>query len=301
MADEPSQPGDSPQFTVSSNKSVFDVDGHEHKVRSYDGKLVPPFEEKGYREMRDLQLRDDDILLCGYPKTGTHWTWEVVSMIVRKEGEISKVGKKSTFLELGLGKLMDGIPSPRVLSSHMWFDYLPKQISDKKTKLILTVRNPKDTAVSYHNHHVALKALQLYDGPFKNWFQLYMDGQVEYGTFFDYYKDWDNVIKSKPDLSILVVNYEDLKEDLPREIRKIADFLQISLDDQLVEDIAKAAGFEGMKKAYLDLKNFIFKTFFRKGDVGDWKNWFTVAQSERVDEAMKALQGTRFQNLRYTL
>lgn len=296
-----SQAGDRPPFTMSSNKSVYDVDGHEHKVRLYDGHLVPPFEEKNYTEMGDLQLRDDDVILCGYPKTGTHWAWEVINMILRKDGQISKLGKKSTFLELGLGQLMDGIPSPRVLSSHMWFDYLPKQISAKKTKLILTVRNPKDTAVSYYNHHISFMGLKSYKGSFKNWFQLYMDGQVEYGTFFDYYKDWDNVIKSNLNLSVLVISYEDMKEDLPREIRKISDFLQITLDDQLVEEIAKAAGFDDMKQAYIDNKNLVFKTFFRKGGVGDWKNWLTVAQSEIVDEAVKTLQGTVFETFKYEL
>ncbi|CAL1535197.1 unnamed protein product [Lymnaea stagnalis] len=283
-----------------SNKSVYDVEGRELKLWSYDDKLVPPFGDRGLKQMRDLELRDDDILLCGYPKTGCHWTWEVLSMISRREAQLSTEGKDLAFLEIGPGQLMEGLPSPRVLNSHMWFNYLPKQISAKKTKIILTVRNPKDTAVSFYNHHMAIKTMYIYDGPFKDWFQLYMDGRVDYGDYFNYYKDWDHVIKSNPDHPLLVVRFEDMKKDLPKEIRKMADFLQITLDDQLVEDIATAAGFDVMKQAYQN-SNSVSKDLLRKGGVGDWKNWLTVAQSERIDLSTNILEGTPFQTPIYTL
>ncbi|CAL1535196.1 unnamed protein product, partial [Lymnaea stagnalis] len=111
---------------------------------------------------------------------------------------------------------------------------------------------------------------------------------------------WDHVIKSNPDHPLLVVRFEDMKKDLPREIRKMAEFLQITLDDQLMEDIATAAGFDVMKQAYQN-SNFVTKDFLRKGGVGDWKNWLTVAQSERIDLSTNILEGTPFQTPIYTL
>ncbi|CAL1535194.1 unnamed protein product [Lymnaea stagnalis] len=278
-----------------SNKSVYDAKGRELRLWSYDGKLLPPFGDRGPKQMKDLQLRDDDVILCGYPKTGCHWAWEIIGMVARRQAQLSIGGKRFGFLEFNARNLIEEIPSPRVLNTHMWFDYLPKQISAKKTKLILTVRNPKDTAVSLYNFTLKYA----YDGSFSDWFQLYMDGLVQYGTYFDYYREWDHVIKSDPGNPILVVSFEDMKEDLPREIRKISKFLEITLEDQLVEDIAKAAGFDVMKTAY---QTDVLESFsLRKGNVGDWKKWLTVAQSEMVDEAMTALRGTLFQNPRCTL
>ncbi|CAL1535195.1 unnamed protein product, partial [Lymnaea stagnalis] len=61
-----------------SNKSFYDAEGRELRLWSYDGKSLPPFGDRGPKQMKDLQLRDDDIILCGYPKTGCHWTWEII-------------------------------------------------------------------------------------------------------------------------------------------------------------------------------------------------------------------------------
>ncbi|XP_059154339.1 sulfotransferase 1C4-like [Physella acuta] len=80
----------------------------------------------------------------------------------------------------------------------------------------------------------------------------------------------------------------------------MAAFLELSLDDKLVDEIAKAAGFDAMKKVY-DTKNPISRKLLRKGQVGDWKNWLTVAQSEAIDEEMKKLDGTRFADQIYVL
>ncbi|XP_059146857.1 uncharacterized protein LOC131934755 [Physella acuta] len=283
-----------------SNQSVYDAAGCELKLFSLDDKLVVPFGGNSYRKVRDVTLRQDDVMLIGYPKTGCHWTWEVLNMMVNKRAETSKFGKVLSFLEEVPLSLLENTPSPRVLNSHLWWGYLPRQLSEKKTKIILTYRNPKDTAVSFYHHHVSIPIIYHYNGKFQDWFPLYMDGQVDYGSYFDYYLSWDHVIKSNPDQPILVVSYEDMKEDLPKVIKKMATFLDLDLDDQLVEDIATSSGFTAMKKKYLESKS-VSEILLRKGQVGDWKNWLTVAQSEAVDEKMKKLDGTLFSNQRYTL
>ncbi|CAG5129585.1 unnamed protein product [Candidula unifasciata] len=281
------------------DKVILDEDGNTLQVGVLDGRLVPPFGEKSFRKIRDMAIRDDDIILVGYPKTGCHWTWEVLSMIVAGKAGHSVMGKNVCFMEVAPLDLLDQVPSRRILNTHVWFDYFPKQVTEKKTKIVFTVRNPKDTAVSYYNHHISLFQGQRYNGPFNKWFPLFMEGQLDYGSYFDYHQEWDQVIKNNPGLPILIVSYEDMKEDLPREIRKLAEFVGSTLSDQQVEEIAQAAGFETMKKA---LEASVSHRLLRKGQVGDWKNWLTVAQSEMVDAAVEEkLKGTRFASPRYTI
>jgi len=88
-----------------------------------------------------------------------------------------------------------------------------------------------------------------------------------------------------------------MKEDLPREIKAMATFLEIDLSDEMVESIAKAAGFESMQKTYTGST----QKLLRKGQVGDWKNWLTVAQSDQIDKEIdKKLSHTEFR-YRYSL
>ncbi|CAG5129583.1 unnamed protein product [Candidula unifasciata] len=280
-------------------KNVSDEDGNSLRLGVLDGRLVPPFGESNYRKLPDIPIRDDDVVLIGYPKTGCHWTWQIMSMIVEGKPIQSELGKGISFLEFASREMIEDLPSRRILNTHLWLDYLPRQVKEKKTKIVFTVRNPKDTAVSFYNHHKSLINLYGYKGPFNKWFSLFMEGQVDYGSYFDYHKEWDRAIDNNPDLPILIVSYEDMKEDLPREIRKLSEFVGATLSDQQVEVIAQAAGFDTMKQA---LSSSVSHKLLRKGEVGDWKNWLTVAQSEMVDDAVEQkLKGTRFASPRYTI
>jgi len=171
------------------------------------------------------------------------------------------------------------------------------QLIQKKSKIILTTRNPKDTAASYYNHNYNLKEVNGYNGKFNAWFDLYMEGNVEYGCFLDYHLSWYKAIRENPSHPIFIVRFENMKEDLPREIRAMAKFLEADLSDEMVDSIAKAAGFDSMQNTYSGLS----KKLMRKGQVGDWKNWLTVAQSEQIDSDIdKKLRHTEFR-YRYTI
>merc|ERR1719319_171183 len=48
------------------------------------------------------------------------------------------------------------LPSPRVIKSHLPFEFLPPKLLDT-CKVIYVGRNPKDTCVSYYHHHYRLR------------------------------------------------------------------------------------------------------------------------------------------------
>ncbi len=79
--------------------------------------------------------------------------------------------------------------------------------------------------------------------------------------------------------NILFVHYNDLLSNLPAEIRRIADYLNIDVSDQMIASIAEAVRFENMKK---NAEHFApaagdpwvggAQTFINKGTNGRWRD-----------------------------
>ena len=84
---------------------------------------------------------------------GTHWLWEVASMLLNQSSDRIRLIKETAMLEGVTQEQFNNISSPRVLNTHFPFSLLPKEIIKHKTKIIFVQRNPKDICVSFYNHH----------------------------------------------------------------------------------------------------------------------------------------------------
>ncbi|XP_070560869.1 sulfotransferase 1C4-like isoform X2 [Ptychodera flava] len=158
-------------------------------------------------------------------------------------------------LESGIGlKQMEKLPSPRLLKSHLPYHAFPSQAIRKKCKIVYVARNPKDTGVSYF-HHCSLGVSSLdYKGSWNDFYQLYVNDKVWYGSWFDHVLTW---WQRRDDENILFLKYEDMKKKMKKD-----ENVNISL---LVGDKDK-------------------HQFIRKGVVGDWMNFFTVAQNKEYEK-----------------
>ncbi|XP_050410379.1 sulfotransferase 1B1 [Patella vulgata] len=175
--------------------------------------------------------------------------------------------------------------SPRVLNSHLIFDEMPKDYTKFHNKIIYFRRNLKDIAVSFYNHTLKFYDNYQYKGEWKNYLKMVLDGRVDYNSWFDFVLHWEEVIATHPDLRILELTYEDMIECPHREFKKIAEFLEVPFDDKLLADVVQKCSFKCMKerKGHFYLSPEGDSAVYRKGEVGDWKNWFTVAQNEWFD------------------
>ena len=182
------------------------------------------------------------------------------------------------------------MPSPRMLKSHLRFCLLPDDLFDK-SKVVICLRNPKDTVVSFY-HHEKLNKLHCYIGDFPTYFDLFMDNLVFFSPYFDYVKEaW--AFRNHPNVCLLF--FEDMKKDLAKNVRKVAKFLGKELTDENVEALVDHLSFKKMKnnpsvnKEEAKTAN-MFKedgVFMRKGEVGDWKNYFTDEMNKRMNEAIE--------------
>ncbi|XP_035826897.1 sulfotransferase 6B1-like [Aplysia californica] len=223
-----------------SNWTEADEDGRTLTLFKYQDKIYPAFGDIAFGQLKDLTIRDDDVYIVGYPKTGCHWTFEVITMMLQGEAKLSLRNKQQTFVDVVNPTKLATLPSPRVLNSHVHFQDMPRQVVEKKTKMVLTIRNPKDTAASFYNHHRTI-ARYGYDGPFNKWFPLYLNGRGP--TMRDH-------------ATVTVPGYKHnslsrISLDLPREIQRLSEFLGISVTDSLVAGICDVTGIKKMKETFL--------------------------------------------------
>ncbi|XP_067680707.1 sulfotransferase 1C2-like [Haliotis asinina] len=260
-------------------------------------------DNKMIQKVQKFQLRDDDVMIAAYPKCGTHWLWEIVTMLRAGNSEYSRKTKEIAMLGNPQFEMADQLPSPRVLNSHIYFRYMPEKMVEKRIKTIFILRNPKDVSVSSYCMFNGFKNMFRFGGTYSEYFDLFLDGKVPGGLYADYVKDWLQATQDYPDLPVLTLFYENLKKDPVRNIKTVADFIGVSVSDELCEQIAEACSFKKMRTAGEEVKERLanmpdlrkdgHKLLYRKGEVGDWKNWITVAQNERFDDAIeRTFEGT---------
>uniref|UniRef100_A0A667XLH6 Sulfotransferase n=1 Tax=Myripristis murdjan TaxID=586833 RepID=A0A667XLH6_9TELE len=239
----------------------------EDKLYRYKGVLYPRImcPEENLKALESVEAREDDILLVAYPKCVFHSDYPLPLQV------------------------LDQVPSPRLLGLHLHPDNIPTSFYTKKTKMVVVFRNPKDTAVSYFHFCNGNPVL-----PSQSWETFYpqfLTGDVPWGSYFDHALAWDKKID---DPSVLIVTYEELKQDLSEGVRQISSFLGFSLTDPQIQKISEDSTFKAMKKTSASSHGRLGDVVFRKGEVGDWKNHFTAEQSQEMDRAFsKQLAGTR--------
>ncbi|XP_025090231.1 sulfotransferase 1A1-like isoform X2 [Pomacea canaliculata] len=248
--------------------------------------------EKHIADLRKMELQDDDILLCSYPKTGTHWLWEVTSMLVQGKAEYETRRKEQLMVEFVDVDMIEAMASPRILNTHLPFSMLPwQQIRDKRVKVLHVYRNPKDTAVSMYFMMKDVWKLHGKSLEFSDFFEQFITGKVMYGGYFNYLRQFNAFARENPTVPVLTISFEEMKRNPAAKVQQLAEFLKVPASQQLCEKIAEACSFQNMKKQddnkeepEICVKTPLPKiTMYRKGEVGDWKNYFTVAMSERMD------------------
>ena len=82
-----------------------------------------------------------------------------------------------------------------------------------------------------------------------------------------------------------------MKKDQASAVRKVARFLGKELNDEQVRMLVEHLNFENMKINSAVNKEEFSKagrgSFMRKGQVGDWKNYFTEEMNKQMDEAIE--------------
>ncbi|CAC5386682.1 SULT6B1 [Mytilus coruscus] len=265
-------------------------------IKEYEGRYFPasiPDIPSQWKCMQSFDADDNDIIICSYPKSGFHWIWEVVTMLVNNTTSISKDLPAKYNLEAGV-RNVEQLPPPRVLGSHLYYEQLPASIRLKKCKIINVIRDPRAVAVSGFHFFTKIKESK-WTGSWAGYLNLFLNGKVLFNDWFQHTQLWERVRQNNPDNPIHVLFYEDAKKNPFYEFKRLARFLQLDVKDSIIRTIAEKTKFSHMrisKEAAIGhrLGNvFAGNTYplYRKGIEDDWKSYFTLQQNAEFEQIYK--------------
>ncbi|XP_032119052.1 bile salt sulfotransferase-like [Sapajus apella] len=241
----------------------------------------------------EFLVRDDDVIIVSYPRSGTHWIIEILNLI-HVNGDPTWIQTVPVFLrspwieDAHLQKDLINRNGPRLMVSHLPVQLFPRSYFNCNAKVVYILRNPKDIITSlYHvsRGFVCKKQPENFD----EFLNRFIKGDVHYGSWFDHTLGW---IKKRDMGSFLLIFYEELQRDPRGSVEKICQFLGKKLKPEEIDLVIRNSSFSAMKENKMSdhfamdgrMQKVIIAPMLRKGVSGDWKNHFTVAQSEDFDK-----------------
>ena len=244
----------------------------------------------------DFQFRDDDIFVATYGKSGTTWVQQIISQLLFDGEEGIETAEMSPWVDLRVPPKEVKLPAleaqthRRFLKTHLPVDAL---VFSEKAKYVYIGRDGRDVVWSMYNHHAnanqawydALNETPGLVGPpidrpnesiveyFAEWLE--QDG-------YPWYPFWENIrswwaIRDLPNVHLM--HFVNLKDDMPGEMRKLAAFLDIPINEEKWDDIVEHCTFDYMKAhatKSVPLGGAFWdggaQTFIHKGTNGRWRD-----------------------------
>lgn len=282
-----------PQHKLFDTCDIYQWEGFWYESRILEAALV--FKSQ-------FIARDDDFILASTVKTGTTWLKALCLSILHgnpddknKEEEILKKGSphmhvptiESMIFEENRYAIIEGMPSPRLIHTHLPYNFLSDSVKNSKCKIFYITRNPKDTFISWWHFMNSILRPNEEPFPLEKAFDCFSKGVYIHGPFFDHVLRYWKASLEMPE-RILFLTYEELKIDPTGQVKKLASFLGKSVDEVEVDDILWKCSFERLKNlevnknGYVPYNGLLNASFYRKGVIEDSRNYLTPDMEENL-------------------
>ena len=233
--------------------------------------------------------RPDDIFIVTYPRSGTTWMQMILYQLTTDGSmDIPHIAEYCPWFERSLrsGRGFETRPSPRLFKSHLPYQKIPKGPG----KYIYVAREGRDVAVSYYHLY---RTYQGYAGTFAEFFEQFLCGKVQFGSWFQHVRGW---WEQRRDPNVLFLTYEELARDLEGCIRKVSAFCGLHMPAERVPGIVARCSFNFMKKheAQFDPtmetlweEGVQLNSFLRAGKAGEGALHLSRGQQEEFDRAFR--------------
>ena len=179
-------------------------------------------------------------------------------------------------------------------------------MKESNCKIVYLCRDPKDTFISLWHFANRLRHESKGTNSLEESFDKFCRGVNVGGPFWDHVLSYWKESLEKPK-KVMFLRYEDMKINPAIVLKDIAEFVgwPFSKEEEaqgLVEGILKLCSFENLSNLDVNksgkrpsgIEN---KAYFRRGEVGDWKNHLTVEMIEQLNtitEEKMGVHGFRF-------
>jgi hypothetical protein len=198
---------------------------------------------EGLRRAQAFRPRPDDVIIATYPKSGTTWMQQIVHGL-RTGGsmDFDEITAVVPWIEMAydLGQDIDAEQAalPRAFKSH-----LNGNDVQKGCRYIVVIRDPRDVAVSSYRF-------------LEGWF--FETGSIALDPFLRERflagsrsgRYWPHLVSWWPrrhEPETLLLSYEDMKDDLPGAVRRVAGFLGMAGREDAIEIATRQAGIDFMR------------------------------------------------------
>ena len=266
-------------------------------------------------EKPTFKPKPDDVIVVLPPKNGTTWMLHICHQIRMKGQEPDFEDQLDVISMLEMSKMLFGVDpdarpqpaTPRIFGSHLPYPLVPQG-----GKRIFSFRNQKDAVVSAHHFFDSCLALK---------------GRVSLPIFARFYlqqieKHMQDLVtwwEHRHDEDVLLLFFDDLKEDHLRSVRQITKFMGVHLDEDDVArvvhttthaEMSRQASKFNIRKIAMKMTDMIgeepvpeneFVGRVRKdgGKSGEGKQKLPVEVQQRIDQMWQEIVTSKlgFQNL----
>lgn len=301
--------------------------------RRYGGFWYPAHLMPATLAARDTFVaRPSDVILATMPKSGSTWLKALAFCVVHRGRHAPAAGQHpllhssphdlvpflhsiyeiSRSCRVAPGHRLDAMPSPRILAVHEPLSSLPASVKASGCRVVYLCRDPKDAFVSLRHYLDEIKPEGSTMTPFDEAFELLCDGVSPYGPMWDHAAEYWKESLARPE-EVVFLRYESLKEDGVGSVRRLAGFLGCPFTGEelaggVPETIVELCSMERMRNVEANRdgehgatwSSFKNSAFFRRGEVGDWKEHMSPEMARRLDDVVEEkLRGSRMSLIRH--
>jgi len=192
---------------------------------------------------RNFAVFPDDVFVVSYPRSGNTWTRFLIANLAHP-GEIVSFANIERLIpdtSSQSNRALKRTPRPRIIKTHEYFDH-------RYRKMIYIVRDPRDVALSLYNFQRKYRQIPD-DYPLDASVDDFVCGNLiskDWGTWGENVASWLYTRSNSTDF--LLLRYEDMLADTPRELARIARHLGIEASSERLQSVINQCSADRMRE-----------------------------------------------------